>query len=80
MSWEEFVMWQAFLRRHPRGLQWDNFVQARLAQQIDALLPRRKGDKPPKFKEFAWKPPEPLFVLRAEERARQSAAGKVRDE
>ena len=49
MPYDEFVMWQAFLRRHPRGLAWENWVQARLAQQVDALLPRVKGNKPHKF-------------------------------
>ena len=78
MPYDEFVMWQAFLRRHPRGLAWENWVQARLAQQVDALLPRVKGNKPHKFKDFVWKPPAPLHVLRRE--AEADAAAKQRDE
>lgn len=72
MSMDEFVMWQAFLRRHPRGLAWENWVQANLAQLIDALRQRQPGTTLPKLDAFVWKAPEPLFVATEKENARKN--------
>lgn len=71
MSHEEFFSWQAFLRRYPRGLAWENWAQANLARHIDALQPRPKGAKLPAFEKFVWKAPEPLFVGREKENAKR---------
>lgn len=71
MPMEEFVMWQAYLRRYPRGLAWDNWVQATLAQRIDSLLPRPNGSRMPAFDKFVWKPPEPLFIATEKARAKR---------
>lgn len=71
MTQEEFISWQAFLRRHPRGLAWDNWAQANITRHIDAMLPRPKGSKLPAFEKFAWKAPEPLFVASEKEKAKR---------
>lgn len=71
MSMDEFVTWQAFLRRHPRGLRWDNWAQASLAQLVDATRPRKPGTTLPKFDAYVWKPPEPLFVAAEKDKARK---------
>lgn len=78
MSVEEFVTWQAFLRRHPRGLRWDNWAQATLAREINLTQPRTKGARVPKLDLFVWKPPEPLFVTREKDRARRRSQRKQR--
>ena len=71
MSAEEFVSWQAWLRRNPRGFHWDNWVQATLARELNRLLPRGKRDRMPKLEEFLYKPPEPLMVGRARAEAKR---------
>jgi hypothetical protein len=70
MSMEEFVMWQAWLRRNPRGFKWENWVQASLAREIHRTIPRAKGSKMPKLDAFLFRASEPLFVERLKREAR----------
>lgn len=73
MSAQEFVSWQAYLRRHPHGFGWQNWIQAHLAREINRLLPRdkKKGDKLPPLDHFLWKPPEPLLATRLKKQAKR---------
>lgn len=73
MSAQEFMHWQGFLRRYPRGFHWENWKQAALAREVNRLLPRdpKKGDKLPPIEHFMWKPPEPLFVTRLKKKAKR---------
>jgi hypothetical protein len=47
MSAEEFADWQGYLRRHPRGFHWDNWVQASIVREIHKSLEHRKGYRIP---------------------------------
>lgn len=76
MSAEEFVLWQAYLRRHPSGFHWENWMQAHLVREVNRLLPRKRGDKMPKLDAFLWNPPPPLIA----ERLRREARTKRRKE
>ncbi len=71
MSAEEFVSWQAYLRRFPRGFAWENWKQATLAREVHRTIPRKKGDKLPPLDHFLWKPPEPLLVTRLKKKAKR---------
>lgn len=74
MSAQEFADWQGFLRRHPAGLRWQNWMQARIRQDLHRLLPHKPGTKLPALEKFLWKPPEPLFI----ERLKREAKNKPR--
>jgi hypothetical protein len=78
MSAEEFVDWQGYLRRHPRGFNWDNWVQASIVREIHKSLEHRKGYRIPGLKDFLYRPPTPLFDIR-ERAAAEKKRRKKRD-
>jgi sarcosine oxidase delta subunit len=74
MSAEEFSSWQAYLHRNPRGLKWDNWVQANIHRAIMVAGRAGSAKNVPKLDAFLYKPPEPLIAkrLRAESKRRKS--------
>lgn len=71
MSAEEAISWQAWLRRNPRGLRWDNWVQANLHRAIMAAGLGGNYKGVPKLAQFLYKPPEPMLASRLREEARE---------
>lgn len=80
MSADEVVSWKAYLRRRPRGFHWDNWAQASIVRMIDSTKPRQRNDKLPKFDDYLFKAPKPLYIARLEREGRARQAGVKRRE
>jgi hypothetical protein len=76
MSAAETASWEAWLHRNPRGIRWDNWVQANIHRAI--MVAGRSGDSKgvPKLDAFLYKPPEPVIVRRLKAEARKGKKGK----
>lgn len=76
MPAEEVASWKAFLRRNPRGFEWDNWVQATLHRAM--VISGRNGSEEgvARFDKFLWRRPVPLEVerLKADAKAATKAA------
>lgn len=73
MSATEVTSWQAWLRRNPQGLRWQNWVQASFMRQLAMVANSGSTKGLPKIRDYLWQPPEPLMAtrLKAEARAKR---------